>query len=776
MKRIGPMAACALALALLCLMQLACVLRAPAHWLPSRVDISLRPGESLTLGRAELGAPAAAAAQLGLRRDTRGHWWLRDATGASPFTLRRDGKDSRSGVIVLAPGLRFQLGAQVFSVDGADARVITFTDDQHRWRYDGGTVSRDGVPQPACPDARLSQRLAAAWNRHAPAFALVPRPLQLGGNLYCGQKIGVAGTQPASASISIGHDGPLLATNGAAALTIVSPEATQDLARIEAPLKGATAITVARTRFAILATSGVLSLQPLGHVALFDSPEARLPTNVHWSWQQRDPWALHVPGRWQLAIAAVLVVLLCVSAGLRQAGPDRRLAAFAVGAAGPAIACAGMAALVAQRLGAAPGAGISLLLAWSALWYALLAPRRFNAVAAAGVLLLAVGLLSQLELGFGAMESSWLRHFQKTAALAALGLGAGFRLAIAPPGRIMPRQRFEALLLGAAALALLALALQVALGSETGVFDIQPVEFAKLALAALAAYCLALAFDHGDAAAGALLRCLRLLTPAVLFVALLAVALVQVDDYSPLVLLLAWGGATALAWAFAAHHRAAGIVLAGLACTAVLGVGALRTAGAAEADRLGFYADRFQVWLDPASHPHTGRQLLLGAQAIAAGGWLGADHLLGAGTLGQGAGEVMRVPAVQDDFAPSFFLNRHGLLAALALWLLQALLLTALLREAVGAWLAATAVRDFRQAWFARFRCFALCGGAAFLFGHFLLSWGTNLAIFPVMGQPMSFLSAGGSHLLLFICPLLAFGAARTNPDRRIEDARLRPT
>jgi cell division protein FtsW len=28
------------------------------------------------------------------------------------------------------------------------------------------------------------------------------------------------------------------------------------------------------------------------------------------------------------------------------------------------------------------------------------------------------------------------------------------------------------------------------------------------------------------------------------------------------------------------------------------------------------------------------------------------------------------------------------------------------------------------------------------------------------MGQPMSFLSAGGSHLLFFICPLLAFGAA----------------
>ena len=71
-------------------------------------------------------------------------------------------------------------------------------------------------------------------------------------------------------------------------------------------------------------------------------------------------------------------------------------------------------------------------------------------------------------------------------------------------------------------------------------------------------------------------------------------------------------------------------------------------------------------------------------------------------------------------------------------------------------WQAQAGARDFRRAWLARFRCFLLCGGAAFVAGHFLLSWGTNLAIFPVMGQPMSFLSAGGSHLLFFICPLLA--------------------
>jgi cell division protein FtsW len=114
---------------------------------------------------------------------------------------------------------------------------------------------------------------------------------------------------------------------------------------------------------------------------------------------------------------------------------------------------------------------------------------------------------------------------------------------------------------------------------------------------------------------------------------------------------------------------------------------------------------------------------------------------------------------VQDDFAPAFFINRHGLLGALALWGLQALFLAGLLHTAAGAFAASERTRDFRQAWRWRFRCFLLCGGAAFVLGHLLLSWGTNLAIFPIMGQPMSFLSAGGSHLLFFICPLLAFNA-----------------
>jgi cell division protein FtsW len=159
--------------------------------------------------------------------------------------------------------------------------------------------------------------------------------------------------------------------------------------------------------------------------------------------------------------------------------------------------------------------------------------------------------------------------------------------------------------------------------------------------------------------------------------------------------------------------------------------------------------------------------------------------MLGLRTLGQQAGTVMGIPAVQDDFAPSFFLNRHGLVAALALWTLQALLLAGLLQGAAAAYALSLQARDFRMAWLRRFRCFALCGGAAFVLGHLVLSWGTNLAIFPIKGQPMSFLSSGGSHLLFFICPLLGMGAGGVVPPgatrtsvypRRADHAGLRPT
>ena len=505
-----------------------------------------------------------------------------------------------------------------------------------------------------------------------------------------------------------------------------------------------------------------MRLHPLSRVALSTEQRAALPEGVRWEWERRDPWAWPA-GASAFSMAALIAgFLVC---GLARAGTALTLPDAARLGAGVALAVAGLALLLAQRAGSAPGVGWSILLCWAALCYGL-TWRAANAAVAVGVLLLAAGLLLQLELGLGAPDTSWLRHFQKTAAAAALGMGvAGASIALRHAARTAPmtQSRIEALLLLLAACAVAALLVQVGWGNETGVFDMQPVEFAKLALTVLAAHCIALGLGKragSDGRGAALLRWLRLAAPALLFVVLLGVALVQVDDYSPLILLLVWGAAMLLAWSCAARRMGPGLAVAALACACLAGLAALRAAGLEDSNGWRFYGERFAVWLDPAAHPHTGAQLLLGAAAIGGGGWFGADGVFGLAALGQGAFEALAIPAVQDDFAPSFLLQRHGLAAALVLWTLQALFLWTLLHAALRAWRDGALARDFRHAWRGRFRCFVLCGGAAFLFGHFLLSWGTNLAFFPIMGQPMSFLSAGGSHLLFFIFPLLAFAAA----------------
>jgi cell division protein FtsW len=640
---------------------------------------------------------------------------------------------------------------------------------QH-WRYDGATLLRDGQAQAPCPDARLAGRLGAAWNRWVPQALTIARPLTFGGNLHCDNRLGIAYIEAGSATMARVKGQLLLSGTNAVPLQISSSAGLFDLARTEEPLDSVTSMVVGRTRLrlALGTNGGQLELRPLSHVAQYAETRQQLPPQVQWMWHQRDAWVLPAgPARW---VGLGLCCALCVAGALawqrgqwpfvRESGVATRCAAFFTAL----LAIAGIAALLLQRNGTPPGIGLSIILGFCALWCCLLLPGRLTLVTGAGILLLAVGMLAQLELGLGAMESSWLRHYQKSAALLAIGLGVGahLRLRLRGGAVIVPQTRLEWMLALLATGALAALLLQVIFGDETGVFDLQPVEFAKLALTALTAHCIAIGLGWDTAMpvrSRPLLRWFRLGAPALLFIALLALALVQVDDYSPLILLLVWSTVMGFAWSIGARKHAATVAILCIACLAAGAIAWLRHAGAGEVAQWTFYGDRFMVWLDPAGHPHTGQQLLLGARAIAEGAWWGSDHLLGLTTLGQPSGSALHIPAVQDDFAPSFFLNRHGLASALALWMLQALFLVGLLQTAALSFDASRQARDFRQAWLGRFRCFALCGGAAFVLGHFLLSWGTNLAFFPVMGQPMSFLSAGGSHLLFFICPLLAFSA-----------------
>ncbi|SFD11497.1 FtsW/RodA/SpoVE family cell cycle protein [Massilia yuzhufengensis] len=753
------LACAALALACVCALHLAALLNAPQRFLPAQVAVTLAPGASSTLGRAELAAPRAAARQFVVRRDAAGHWWLRNASPAQAALLTQGGQRLHTGSVAIATGQRLQAGAALFELaDVRDGRAV-LRGAGHRWDYDGARLLRDGQAQPACLDAGSGARLAGLWNRIVPTLLAFKRPLVFGGNLYCGNRLAVAGLDTGNVTLARAPTGELaLTVRGSQPVLLTHAGRWQDAAQREHPLAGVDSLAVGRTRYALAVDGATLRLQPSAQVELFAQARAELPAAVQWRWQERALWRLAAPTApaW---IPALSALVLLGAAGLRPAGRVRGAAALAKILASAAIPAAAVLVLVMQRTGAAPGAGWPLLLAWAALWHALLWPRRPSLLGVVAVLLLGAGLLLQLELGLGARDTSMLRFVETSCVLLAAGLPVGLLLMQGLARNEVSRPATEWLLVLLALGALAGLVLQVTFGNETGVFDIQPVEFAKLALAALSAHCLALA--TGGAAPGrrSWRDWLRMVAPALLFVLLLAVALVQVDDYSPLILLLVWAAVMLLAWCLATGRRLQAGIAAGLCCALLGGAIGLQQAGPG-LGAAGFYAERFQVWADPTAHPHTGQQMLLGARAVAAGGWFGADGLLGAASLGGPAGEALRIPAVQDDFAPSFLVNRHGLLGGLLLWGLQALLLAALLHAAATAWRAAAAAGDFRRAWLGRFQCFLLAGGAAFLAGHFLLSWGTNLALFPIMGQPMSFLSAGGSHLLFFICPLLAFGMA----------------
>ncbi|WP_332876340.1 FtsW/RodA/SpoVE family cell cycle protein [Massilia sp. S19_KUP03_FR1] len=745
LRRVGMVAVAASALAFLCALQLVALLRAPPAFYPATIEVPLRAGASIVLGQQELAAPDAESRHLAVRRDASGAWLVRNVSAVSALRLLRGRAEQRTGATALRQGQTFQLGATIFSVDGAGSSDLAFSAAGQHWRYDGATLWRGGAAQPPCPDSRFGARALAAWNRLAPVALTLARPLVFGGNLHCGNRLGLGGIDGGAALASRAEHGIVLASAVQAALLVDGAL----LAETEYSLAGVTGLLAGRTRLSVAIDGDSLHLRPLSHVALFMAPQAELPAPLAWRWQQRAAWALPPAA---VGPAALLLLGALGAAIFKALGGS---AAWTWRVAGLLIAAAGSVALFLQRAGYAPGIGISLLLAWAALWYLLLAPGKLHLVTAAAVLLLALGLLAQLELGLGGAESSWLRHVQKTACLLAIGAGLGVQPRLFRQAQRMSQAHLEWLLVVLATMALAALLLQVVFGDETGVFDIQPVEFAKLALTALTAHCLALGMGT-QAAPGGIHRWLRLGAPALLFMVLLALALVEVDDFSPLILLLVWSTAMALAYALASRNVGLAALVGAAALMCVGGVAMLHSAAPQQVANWQFYGDRFLVWLDPATHPHTGQQMLAGARAIGAGGWWGSDGLLGFTSLGQHAGAAMRIAAVQDDFAPAFFLNRHGLAAALALWLLQALFIGALLQVAARAWAASVAARDFRRASVNRFFCFALCGGAAFILGHLLLSWGTNLAIFPIMGQPMSFLSAGGSHLLFFICPLLA--------------------
>ena len=158
-------------------------------------------------------------------------------------------------------------------------------------------------------------------------------------------------------------------------------------------------------------------------------------------------------------------------------------------------------------------------------------------------------------------------------------------------------------------------------------------------------------------------------------------------------------------------------------------------------------AERFRSWSNPLLYPEAASQLLNSLQRVGEGGWLGT------GWFGQN-GVVMSLPAVQDDFIAAFMLNRFGGGIGILLMTLQFLWLVSLFK--LSTWLRTTPAAPQVQSAF-QLLSYVLFGLAWVHLLHWLISWSNILGWLPIMGQPMTWLSAGNSHLLVIGVPTLLF-------------------
>lgn len=278
-----------------------------------------------------------------------------------------------------------------------------------------------------------------------------------------------------------------------------------------------------------------------------------------------------------------------------------------------------------------------------------------------------------------------------------------------------------ALLMGFYVFGLLLLGLVLALGPQIrgvvswlwlGTIGIQPAEFMKIViLLVLAKY---LSKRHIE-----LYRLRHILISGLYVLIPVAMIIIQPDLGSALILIISWLGLVILS----------GIKAKGVLVVALVGIIALALLWGAGLKS--YQKDRIISFLDPARDP-------LGSsyqtrQAVIA---LGSGEFLGKG-LGEGSQTRLGfLPEFQSDFIFAAIGEEWGFLGALvvlALWAIVFWRLYAIWRLAPN-----------------NFARLFVSGVFIVLFIHVFINIGTNLALLPVTGLPLPFVSYGGSNLLSF--------------------------
>lgn len=788
---------------------------------PARISIAIERGAPVEVTGRDLAAVGAGGARLGIETMRPAaaapavaaappRWRVRSlsAQGGERIAVRREGEREWQDVRVLElqSGMTLAIAQQRFRVDiEADGALVLLAPSGERLRYDGARLQRADSGPAGCPRSNLPQRAITLWNAwigKALSVLSVDQALVFGGSVACGLRVPIDGKVGRSVRIDRSEGGhgsapryllraltgeglrmvrsqrPAVgATGGSTGAALAAPswlplaDAANEVAAGDRLLLGRTAY---RVDMSAASGGNLLTLVPLGRTDKLT--ENATPTHRAVAWT-----VVPAPGMWQLprslrlggvVLAAVMVIWLALAAwrlvANRRLSATLRIQRWFNLLANATLALAVVLAVGGRVYGLAVGVAwplalLTALMLAASVW----AVRGMHWPLALTLLLLALGVTVQSELGLAALHTAGMLQTHTLACFSALALALGMLAARVVPqliNRIQPWWRGRVLDVGIWALALAALtllAMQVLHGNELGVWGLQPVELAKLALIGATAQLLALRLRWlvGGYTTPAWQVWLRLLPALALLLALIAISLWLLDDFSPFVLLGFWALGTLLVYSVARGQ----VALAGVGALATLACGAWVMTHATTVLELlqhfDLYGDRLRVWAHPELHPFTGEQLGR-ARALAAegGNW---------GQLGEALAPmgVWRIPAVLDDFAPSVAVLLFGNQGATLLWLTQAALVLALLANSLQHARRARAIAgDYTAVHWQHFLMVASASGAFVLLGHFVVSWGTNTGLTPVMGQPMPFISAAGSHLLLLVWPVVLLAAAGTGP------------
>ncbi|MCI4666039.1 MAG: FtsW/RodA/SpoVE family cell cycle protein, partial [Neomegalonema sp.] len=140
--------------------------------------------------------------------------------------------------------------------------------------------------------------------------------------------------------------------------------------------------------------------------------------------------------------------------------------------------------------------------------------------------------------------------------------------------------------------------------------------------------------------------------------------------------------------------------------------------------------------------------------------------------LGANPPSVMRIPAVEDDFAAAFYVSRFGVEASVGLAIAQAALIALLFLFAAR--LRRLTPGDRREDTIRQLMANLTIGAGALFALHWFISWSNIFGLLPVMGQPMTFMSLGTSHHIFMAYPLIMIGIlaarfAESAPDEELK-------